>query len=99
MVAFLLRRLALGFVTIWLISILSFAIIQLPPGDFVSAYIAQLAASGSSVSADPSESLLPWSTAIAPPRQSYARAQTAEISARPTPASGYPARCRPGTRR
>ena len=57
MVAFLLRRLALGFVTIWLISILSFAIIQLPPGDFVSAYIAQLAASGSSVSAEEAEAM------------------------------------------
>ncbi len=57
MIAFLLRRLALGFVTIWLISIMSFAIIQLPPGDFVSAYIAQLAASGSSVSAEEADAM------------------------------------------
>jgi len=51
-VAFLTRRLLLGLLTIGLISILSFAIIQLPPGDFVDAYVAQLASSGSSVSAE-----------------------------------------------
>jgi peptide/nickel transport system permease protein len=57
MIAFLLRRLALAVVTIWLISVLSFAIIQLPPGDFVDAYIAQLASSGSSVSAEEAEGM------------------------------------------
>src|SRR6516225_265495 len=35
-----------------MISVLSFIIIQLPPGDFVDAYISNLAASGSPVSAD-----------------------------------------------
>jgi len=57
MIAFTLRRLALGLMTIWLISIMSFIIIQLPPGDFVSAYIAQLAASGSSVSAEEADAM------------------------------------------
>ena len=52
MIAFVTRRLLLGLLTVWLISVLSFAIIQLPPGDFVDAYIAALASSGSSVSAD-----------------------------------------------
>ena len=51
MVAFIVRRLLLAVLTIWVISILSFSIIQLPPGDFVTAYIAQLSASGASVSA------------------------------------------------
>jgi peptide/nickel transport system permease protein len=51
-IAFIVRRLLLGLLTTWLISVLSFAIIQLPPGDFVDAYIAQLAASGSPVSAE-----------------------------------------------
>jgi peptide/nickel transport system permease protein len=51
-IAYIIRRLLLGLVTIWLISVLSFAIIQLPPGDFVDAYIAELAASGSPVSAE-----------------------------------------------
>ena len=52
MIAYIIRRLLLGLVTVWLISVLSFAIIQLPPGDFVDAYIAELAASGSPVSAE-----------------------------------------------
>jgi peptide/nickel transport system permease protein len=43
---FLARRLLLGAVTIWAISVISFTIIQLPPGDFVSNYIAQLSQSG-----------------------------------------------------
>jgi peptide/nickel transport system permease protein len=56
-IAFIVRRLALGLLTTWLISVLSFAIIQLPPGDFVDAYIATLAASGSKVSAEEAASL------------------------------------------
>ena len=35
MLAFIVRRLLLAILTIWVISVLSFAIIQLPPGDFV----------------------------------------------------------------
>lgn len=57
MIAFLARRLLLGLLTIGLISVLSFVIIQLPPGDFVDAYIAQLAGSGSSVSAEEAEAM------------------------------------------
>jgi peptide/nickel transport system permease protein len=56
-IAFITRRLLLGLMTVWLISILSFAIIQLPPGDFVDAYVANLAASGSSVSAEEAAAL------------------------------------------
>jgi peptide/nickel transport system permease protein len=40
------RRLAIGLVTIWAISVISFVIIQLPPGDFVANYIAQLSMEG-----------------------------------------------------
>ncbi len=43
--------------TIWAISVLSFAIIQLPPGDYVDAYIAQLSATGTSVSAETADNL------------------------------------------
>jgi len=50
MLAFTVRRLLLAFLTVWVISVLAFAIIQLPPGDFVTAYIAQLSASGAAVS-------------------------------------------------
>ena len=38
MLAYLLRRLLLALFTVWAISILSFVIIQLPPGDYVDAY-------------------------------------------------------------
>jgi peptide/nickel transport system permease protein len=47
---FVLRRLALALVTCATITVLTFVIIRLPPGDFVDAYIAQLAANGGSVS-------------------------------------------------
>jgi peptide/nickel transport system permease protein len=45
------RRLALGVLTMWAISVLSFVIIQLPPGDFVTTYIARLSESGAASSA------------------------------------------------
>src|SRR4029078_10206638 len=57
MLAFIVRRLLLAVLTVWGISILSVAIIQLPPGDFVTAYIAQLSASGASVSAQEAAAL------------------------------------------
>src|SRR5215472_7994806 len=57
MIAYTVRRLLLAVVTIWAISVLSFVIIQLPPGDFVDAYIAKLSASGSMVSAEEAASL------------------------------------------
>ncbi|HHX45453.1 MAG TPA: ABC transporter permease [Chloroflexi bacterium] len=46
MLQYLVRRLLLAILTIWAVSVLSFAIIQLPPGDYVTAYIANLQASG-----------------------------------------------------
>ena len=39
MLQYLLRRLVVAFITVWAISVLSFIIIQLPPGDFVTSYI------------------------------------------------------------
>ena len=45
MLAFIARRAVLAVVTMWAISIFAFIIIQLPPGDFVDAYIANLSAS------------------------------------------------------
>lgn len=57
MVMFLTRRLILAAFTCVMISILTFIIIRLPPGDFVDAYIANLAASGSTVSADEATAL------------------------------------------
>lgn len=57
MLAFIVQRCLLAILTMWVISVLSFVIIQLPPGDFVTTYIAMLSASGSSVSASEAESL------------------------------------------
>src|SRR5258708_31744169 len=57
MVAFTVRRLILALVTMVAISVLSFVIIRLPPGDFVDAYIAQQSSSGSSVSMQEAQSL------------------------------------------
>ena len=37
MAAFIIRRLLLGIVTLWALTIVTFVIIQLPPGDFVDA--------------------------------------------------------------
>lgn len=57
MAAYLARRLLLALITIWAISVVTFVIIQLPPGDFVDAYIANLSASGSMVSAQEAQAL------------------------------------------
>jgi len=50
MLAYITRRIAMAFVTLIALSILSFTIIRLPPGDYVSFYISQQAASGSPIS-------------------------------------------------
>jgi peptide/nickel transport system permease protein len=54
---YILQRFVLALITIWAISVISFVIIQLPPGDFVDAYIANLSASGSMVSQQEAQSL------------------------------------------
>src|SRR5438477_12566817 len=43
--------------TVWAISVLSFAIIQLPPGDYVTSYIAQMASMGSLVTDEEAQNL------------------------------------------
>jgi peptide/nickel transport system permease protein len=50
MLAYIVRRALLAVVTIIAISILAFAIIQLPPGDFATTYIASMSAGGAIVS-------------------------------------------------
>ena len=57
MLAYFTRRLLLALVTTIAISALSFAIIQLPPGDYIDQYIAQLSASGSAISREEAEAL------------------------------------------
>jgi len=57
MLAYIGRRIVLAVFTVWAISVLSFAIIQLPPGDYVTSYIAQMAAMGSVVTDEEAQNL------------------------------------------
>jgi len=57
MLAYIGRRVVLAVFTVWAISVLSFAIIQLPPGDYVTSYIAQMASTGSVVSEEEAQAL------------------------------------------
>src|ERR671930_1250301 len=57
MLAYIGRRVVLAIFTVWAISVLSFVIIQLPPGDYVTSYIAQMASTGSVVSDEEAEAL------------------------------------------
>lgn len=57
MTDFIARKLFTALVTIWIVSMLSFVIIQLPPGDYVTSYVQQLMNSGTAVSAQEAEAL------------------------------------------
>ena len=46
MLTFILRRALLSILTIWALSVLSFTVIQLPPGDYVDTYIIELMTGG-----------------------------------------------------
>lgn len=57
MLGYFVKRFAYGLLAIWAVSVLSFIIIQLPPGDYVTSYIAALEAQGVQVRADEAEAL------------------------------------------
>jgi peptide/nickel transport system permease protein len=57
MLAYLARRLLLALLTTWAVSVLAYVVIQLPPGDYITSYIAQMSASGSFVSQQEAEAL------------------------------------------
>jgi peptide/nickel transport system permease protein len=57
MLAYLVRRAFLAVLTMWAVSVLSFVVIQLPPGDYITSYIAQMSSSGSFVSQQEAEAL------------------------------------------
>ena len=57
MLTYLVQRLILALLTVWAISVLAFVIIQLPPGDYITSYIAQMSASGGAVSEQEAEAL------------------------------------------
>ncbi|HSF30276.1 MAG TPA: ABC transporter permease, partial [Candidatus Tectomicrobia bacterium] len=57
MLTYIARRMVLAMFTVWAVSVLAFVIIQLPPGDYITSYIAQMAATGSIVSEQEAENL------------------------------------------
>lgn len=57
MLGYLIRRILYGLLTIFAVSVLSFGIIQLPPGDYVTSYVAALEAQGDQVSAEEAETI------------------------------------------
>jgi peptide/nickel transport system permease protein len=57
MLAYILRRLFIALGTVWVISVVSFVIIQLPPGDYVTSYIAQLMSTGTMVTEEEAANL------------------------------------------
>jgi peptide/nickel transport system permease protein len=57
MLTYIARRIVLALFTVWAVSVLAFIIIQLPPGDYITSYIAQMAATGSIVSEQEAENL------------------------------------------
>lgn len=57
MLGYILRRALIAVGTVWVISMIAFAIIQLPPGDYVSAYVAQLVVTGTVISQEEAENL------------------------------------------
>ncbi len=57
MLGYILRRIIFMFPTLFLISVVSFIALQLPPGDYLTSYAAQLSAQGESVDAEAINSL------------------------------------------
>ena len=57
MLNFLIRRTIFMFIALWAVTLISFFIINLPEGDYVTAYIAQLQATGSLVDAEEADNL------------------------------------------
>ena len=50
MIGFIVNRLILALITIWVVTLISFALIQLPPGDYITSYDAQIMTQGEVVS-------------------------------------------------
>ena len=57
MTRYALRRLVLLPLLLFVFSVIVFAIMQAPPGDFLTTYVATLASSGSSITAEQVEAL------------------------------------------
>ena len=50
MIGFIVNRFLLALITIWVVTVISFALIQLPPGDYITSFVAQLMSQGEQVS-------------------------------------------------
>jgi peptide/nickel transport system permease protein len=57
MLGYLARRTAVAVLTVWAVSVITFVIIQLPPGDFATAYVAQLQSAGTYISPEQTENI------------------------------------------
>jgi len=57
MLAYFIRRIFFAFGTLWVVSVIAFAIIQLPAGDYITSYITGLEALGDLVSEEEAETL------------------------------------------
>lgn len=57
MISYIIRRFLIGILTIWAASVITFVVIQLPPGDFVTSYIAALQSTGTILSMEEAEAL------------------------------------------
>ena len=57
MLAYIARRSLVTLGTLWVVSIIAFVIIQLPPGDYVTAYIAAQQVGGTIVTEDEAQTL------------------------------------------
>ena len=57
MLSYFVRRIFVGLGTLWVVSVVSFVIIQLPAGDYITSYIAGLEALGDIVTADEAQTL------------------------------------------
>ncbi|MCI0837515.1 MAG: ABC transporter permease, partial [Chloroflexi bacterium] len=57
MLGYLIRRLFYAVLAVWAVSIISFFIINLPPGDYVTSYVAQLRIQGSIIQQEEIENL------------------------------------------
>ena len=52
MTAYIVRRVLIAMLTVWFISVISFVIIQLPPGDYVTNYITSIQQMGGTIGAE-----------------------------------------------
>jgi len=73
MLQYLVRRIIWMLITIFVVSIVAFIIIQLPPGDFATSYISALSASGATVNQEALESLRATYGLDQPPLVQYAK--------------------------